>query len=253
MHNKLDDLFSLTAFLRFYPVDNDSNARRYILDPLGKKDPHVLADLRSIMTTVALRRTRSADQSRRRSERVESVLLSPAERGKYQETLLQARKTLAASTRDTASSSLLGTLLRLRQICSHGIYNIVSNATGSVPKCCQRGDDLPLTQTAPRAVRMGRQDRLCYDCGLAWSDNTSIPAFDILYDTQTGARVDSSAMEIDSGTDTLSFYSDRNESYMIQDESVSKTTKKSSKLEKVLSNLKELQQISGGSQGPVKR
>lgn len=252
MHNKLDDLFSLTAFLRFYPVDNDSNARRYILDPLGRKDPHVLADLRSIMTTVALRRIKLADQSRRRYERVESVVLTPAERGKYQEILQEARKTLDASTPDTPSSSLLRYLVRLRQICSHGIYNMVSNVTESVPTCCQCGDDLPSPKTAPRTVPMGQEDRLCYDCGLASSESTSTPASDNLYDNQTGARIPSSAMEIDSGTDTISSYL-LSESYMSQDESVSKPINKSSKLEKVLSNLKELQQVSDDSQDPVKR
>lgn len=159
-------------------------------------DPHVLADLRS------LRRTKIADQSRRRSKRVALVVLSPAERGKYQEILFQARKTLTTSTPDTRSSSLLGYLIRLRQICSHGIHNTISKVTESVPKCCQCDDDLPSPQTAPRTVRMGQQNGLCYDCGLASGDSTSILASGISYDTQTGARIDSSAMEIDSGTDT---------------------------------------------------
>ncbi len=253
VHNKLDDLFSLTTFLRFHPVDSGSNARRYILDPLGRKDPQVLADLRSIMTTVALRRTRVADQCRSRSEQVESVSLFLAEREKYQEILFQARRILAASTRNTPSTTLLGSLLRLRQICSHGICKVASNAIKNVPKCCQCGDDLPSLQTAPKAGPLGQQHRLCYDCDLASSDSVSIPASDHLHDAQVGAKRDFSAVEIDSGTDTGSVHHNMIQAYINHYEVDSRRTNISSKLEKVLLYLKELHQIPLGSQGPVKR
>ena len=252
VQNKLDDLFSLTAFLQFYPVDNDSNTRRYILEPLGRKDPDVLAHLRSIMTTVALRRTPVADPQRRRSERVEPVLLYPAEREQYREILSQAKKMLAASTRSTPSSILFTSLLRLRQICSHGTCQIDSSVPMKKLLCYQCGD-LISTPNLSTEIRMFQQARLCYDCDLAASGSTSDPTSRHPSVVQSGFGTDCLTTEIGSGIDTIpSSYNIANIS-MGQEEPISRTIGKSSKLEKVLSNLINLQQVFNNSQDPIKR
>ena len=253
VHNKLDDLFSLTTFLRFYPVDNESNTRKFILEPLGRKDPSALASLRSIMTTVALRRPQVADPSRHRSERVELVVLSPAEREKYRDILSQAQKMLAASTRTTSSSILLGSILRLRQICSHGISNLASIITKQRPVCYQCGDLLPSTPILSRETRLVQQHRLCYDCELASCDSSSI--------TMSGQpKITQSLVETDPLTTGVKTHRDivRSEYKMTdicigQGNAFTRTIEKSSKLEKVLSKLEELQRISNGSKDPIKR
>ena len=253
VHNKLDDLFSLTTFLRFYPVDSDSNARKYILEPLGRKDPIVLTNLHSIMTTVALRRPQVADPSRHRSERVESVVLSPAERDKYKEILGQARKMLAASTRSISASVLLGSILRLRQICSHGISKLASSITMQTSACMQCGDLLPSTPIASRETKLCQQNRLCYDCELASSDSTSIRTSGQPILTQSVVETDPMTTGVIIDRDTAFYDSTMIDVCMGQADSISRMIEKSSKLEKVLSDLIKLQRISDSSQDPLKR
>ena len=254
MQNKLDDLFSLTTFLRFYPVDNDSNARRYILDPLGRKDPQVLADLRSIMTTVALRRSQVADQTRRRFEHVQSVVLSSAERGKYREILSHAKALLDQTTRSNASNTLLGSLLRLRQICSHGLQGKSSRITDRTTRCSQCGDVLYNLPKVSKVVRIAPQDRLCYDCELAAGGNIPIPIFGLSSFAPSGQKIDHFPPGVNSSMETRSPDTQSStDDCMNQDEPASKTIEQSSKLEKVVSNLLELRQNSDNSQIPIKR
>ena len=253
VHNKLDDLFSLTRFLRVYPVDNDSNARRYILEPLGRKQPQVLTDLRSIMTTVALRRPQAANPSRNRSERVEPVELSPAERGKYKEILSHAQKMLAASTRSTSSSTLLGSVLRLRQICSHGISSLASSITKQAPVCYQCGDLLASTPSPSKEVETSQQTQLCYDCELASSDSTALPMPGQPKLTHSLIEANRLTTELNLGKDIALSDVAMSDVCAGQEDLFSRMTEKSSKLEKVLTNLKALHNVFDGNKDPIKR
>ena len=249
VQNKLDDLFSLTEFLRVYPIDNDSNARQYILGPLGNKDPHVLSHLRSIMTTMALRRTKVLVQGQCRLERVETVILSPEEREKYCEVLSQANEMLGHVSQ-IVSSNLLGYLLKLRQICSRGLHNSSWGHTVNLSTCTQCGD--ALSKSVHKEVQTVLQDQLCYDCELAASG--TILTLGRSRGTLSGRKIKYSATGTSTDTDTISPSNDSlNDDYLIREEPTFRTREKSSKLEKVLSNLRELQQNSKDSHDPIKR
>lgn len=111
MQNRLEDIFSLTEFLRFYPVDNPLNTRQHILAPLGRKDHKILKDLQIIMSSIALRRSKMTCESRSRVERVEVVVLSPEEREQYKMFLLEAKEKRTRRGRDTRAQVLLRAIL----------------------------------------------------------------------------------------------------------------------------------------------
>ena len=259
MQNKLEDLFSLTEFIRFYPVDNSSNTRRYILGPLGRNDKHVLMDLRSIMTTVALRRAKAACQSSCRSEIEELVVLSSNERERYNQILSHARALCSEFTRDSPSH-VLRSITKLRQICSHGTLNqtletrIDLRILEQRPTCRYCGDSLhpsPM-QIEPDQDVQGPQ--LCYDCALTWGDITTETSpkhssFDASSDETAGLSTVEKWMSIDeevSGSGDIDIDMARDESPVINAEN-------SSKLQKVLSKLIDLQRVFNNDNTPVKR
>lgn len=243
MQNKLEDLFSLTEFLRFYPVDNYSNARQYILNPLGRKDQHVLTYLRSIMTTVALRRAKAACQIRRRSEIQQLVVLSSDEREQYDRILFHAKKMRSKSTRDAPAQVLFRSIIKLRQICSHGKLNHSPETRsdrqtwGQSSNCRNCGDSLPRSPMPIEADQDIQGSQLCYDCALSWNDIATdlSPHHSLLdVDAQVSENED---VEMD----------------VYRDESPLLKAEKSSKLEKVFSNLFKRQRVFNDDRTPVKR
>lgn len=257
MQNKLDDLFSLTEFLRFYPVDSPSNARQYILNPLGRGDQRVLTDLRSIMTTVALRRAKAACQSRRRSEIEQSVVLSPSERELYDRILIHAKKSRSESAQD-ASHILLRSIIKLRQICSHGTLNQTPQVRSDlqslqqISNCRICGDSLPPMQIeADRDVQGGR---LCYDCTLTWNNiATGSPSQHSLFDAVSHQTAGLSTVDNWMSIDAEVSVNDDVEINMYRDEAAVVKAGTSSKLEKVLFNLIDLQRTLDNDKTPVKR
>ena len=114
VQNSLDDLFTLTEFLAFYPVDNRLNARRWILDPLGAKDENSIENFRLLIRSATLRRSRDSERNGRRSELEVKVILSSAERELYNSIRSKARTCLSPHDR-------FSYILRMRQVCSHGL------------------------------------------------------------------------------------------------------------------------------------
>lgn len=260
MQNKLEDLFSLTEFLRFYPVDNSSNARQYILNPLGRMDQRVLIDLRSIMTTVALRRAKAACQSRRRSEIEVPVILSPNERERYDQILFYAKKMRSGSARDAPSHVLFRSIIKLRQICSHGTLNQRPEIRSDLQileqrsNCRHCGDALPSSPMLIEADRDAQGSQLCYDCALTWNDlatdsSPQHPSFDASSHQTADLSTTEKWMSIDAAVsvnDDVEMDIDRDESSVMKAE-------ESSKLEKVLSKLSDLQGLFNNDETPVKR
>ena len=121
VQNRLDDLFTLTEFLGFYPVDNRANARRWILDPLGRKEEHALENLRLIMRTAAIRRSKVSESDCQRSEREVLVEFFQNEREQYDSTRTQARSMVTRNGNISSAHTLLSFILRMRQLCSHGL------------------------------------------------------------------------------------------------------------------------------------
>jgi len=138
VQNKLSDLFSLTQFLEFHPLDTHANARKYILEPLSRNDPQGLENLRLALHAISLRRARQACSTRQRFERVENVILNETEKELYVRTREQARKLAALSTGKAQGDVVLRAISTLRQICSHGDSTIPKSE--SCDKC---GNPIP--------------------------------------------------------------------------------------------------------------
>lgn len=259
MQNKLEDLFSLTEFIRFYPVDNCSNTRRYILNPLGRNDKHVLMDLRSIMTTVALRRSKAACQSSRRSEIEELIVLSSNERERYDQILSHARTLCSEFARDS-SSHVLRSIIKLRQICSRGTLNPTLETRRDPrileqrPSCRHCGDSLQPSPMQIEADQYVQGPQLCYDCALTWGDATpetspNHSSLDASFRETAVLSTDEKWMSID---EEVSVCGDIDID-MVRDESPVMNAENSSKLEKVLSKLIYLQGVFNNDNTPVKR
>ncbi|KAE8440874.1 hypothetical protein EG329_006361 [Mollisiaceae sp. DMI_Dod_QoI] len=118
VQNRLDDLFSLLQFLRFHPLENQSNARKYIFEPLGRQDEKGLRNLRLTMSVISLRRGKRQTCNRHRNEYMIHVNLSMDERQRYRSTLAEAQR-LARTSRN-CGHIMLQSISALRQLCSHG-------------------------------------------------------------------------------------------------------------------------------------
>ena len=183
-------------------------------------------------------------ESRSRVERVEVVVLSPEEREQYKMFVLEAKEKRTRRGRDTRAQVLLRAILKLSQLCSHGTLN--PKKAVSSPKdisyCPQCGNPLPLVLPKTEAIQSVREDqehRLCHDCTL--SGNINNPTIDS-QDQSIDDYVQLSSVPVMSGTD------------IYQDGSlIVKNDHKSSKLDKVLSNLVDLQTDFDNEGAPAKR
>ena len=128
VQNGLEDLFTLTEFLRFYPIENRLDSRRWILDPLGKKDASGLENLRLIMKAVALKRSTSSETHLGRAETEELVELCQAERERYDSIRVRARKKITRKGKNSSSHTLLSYILQMRQVCSCGLQDQTSRS-----------------------------------------------------------------------------------------------------------------------------
>lgn len=254
MQNGLEDLFSLTEFLRFYPIDNPSNTRLHILNHLGRNDEQALKNLRSLMTVVALRRTKAMCQTSRRSDRVEMITLSAMEREQYHLVLARVRHMRFNLARDSPHT-LLSALTKLRRICSHGVLDLSANLEQSVKRseeistCRICGDSIPLPTRQHEGFYDDQRIELCHDCSLDTNHDTS------LYFTSTSVSNQSKSEFFSGniGTDGEISITACSEISVQPDEVSAVTLKCSSKLERVLSNLIGLQKVLNDDGTPVKR
>lgn len=172
MQNSLDDLFTLTEFLRFHPVEDRRNARRWILDPLGTKKDYAIDNLRQLMGTVALRRSRDSEMKRARSDLDVAVALTDAEREQYGSIRTKAQKMIASPDPVSSAHNLLSYILQLRQICSHGLNDRVSGSGYAavhrpLPRnsvCNKCLEALPQSLVSQPSSFDGDESTYCMDC-----------------------------------------------------------------------------------------
>lgn len=126
VQNRLDDLFSLLQFLRFHPFQTLPNARRYILEPLGRQDEKGLRNLRLTMGAISLRRGRQQTCNRHRNEEMIHVNFSADERQRHR-SILEGAQHLARTTGKKRGHIILQSILALRQLCSHGYAHVPSS------------------------------------------------------------------------------------------------------------------------------
>ena len=259
VQNSLDDLFTLTEFLQFYPVDNRQNARRWVLEPLGTKEDYAIENFRRLIMTVALRRSRNSEMKQTRSDSEIVVTLSHPERQQYDSILTKARDWIASTNKITPTHTLLSCIHQLRQICSHGLYGGASTsepaaAGGPLPsntvcnKCLEAiPDDLILVSSLAESG----EPTYCQECAAEDRSNPSSitdfssPQSRICRDTsspKTWTAV--GATDISGGDD--------NGSIDLSATTVSRP-KRSSKIESVVHNLVLLEQRRHPGLTPIKR
>jgi SNF2 family DNA or RNA helicase len=134
IQNRLDDLASLVAFIRLYPLNNSIEFKNHIIKPFAesKKVPSDSTNLRILLDSILLRRRRQVILLPNRLEVYRLVDFSPEETLLYnsvREDVVAATK--ATDTKDT-SRNFLQAQLRLRLICNHGTHEITSNSSQSV-------------------------------------------------------------------------------------------------------------------------
>lgn len=252
VQNSLNDLFSLTEFLGFYPVETRLNARRWVLDPLGARDENSIENLRLLVKSATLRRSRNSERNGRRSEHEVKVILSSAERELYSSIRSKARICLSPHDR-------FSYILKMRQVCSHGLREQderLQNATvarelSHEPTVCYRcGEDLSPTPSRNLTLRTNIAHQLCFECADEQDDiANSISESPSLQD---GICEEPNTLVSDMDVGMLDAISE-NDVDMDRDQIRPATSQLSAKIRTVLSNLLKLQQERHQDTTPIKR
>lgn len=260
VQNRLDDLFSLLQFLRFHPFQALPNARKYILEPLGRQDEKGLRNLRSTMGVISLRRGRRQTCNQHRNEEVIPVNLSLDERQYYRSILAEAQR-LARTSGKKRGHIILQSISSLRQLCSHGSAHVpcsnlhpnhnnkYNNSLSPVSVNCDNCHQNFLhSDSIIGAFNGSCGHKVCPDC---------------LHEQKNGQYLDSITtfsqcyvcQEPIVASDLTDMGSPDNDIDMGQDDDLPLAEVLSSKMEKVLSSLIELQERSHeeSGNGPIKR
>jgi len=170
VQNKLSDLFSLTQFLRFEPLESHTNARKYVLEPLSRKDPQGLENLRLALQVISLRRTNKSCSTLRRIEVFEQVVFNETEKCYYFATRDEARKSLILATGKSQGQILLRAISNLRHICSYGgaIIGASSNyqAVQDHDTCDNCACQIETHEASPYYFYGTCGHKMCYECTL---------------------------------------------------------------------------------------
>ena len=170
VQNSLQDLFSLTKFLRFAPFDEQTTVNKHILRPLQQKDRKGLENLRLVMQAFCLRRTKKVCQMVHKNEKTVNIDLSESERRAYGAIRDQGKYRLSqASRRGTHESGrvLLHTIHCLRQFCSHGqtVDSASSDILSETNRICTHCSVIfSATPSQELKLRGSRGHVLCQDC-----------------------------------------------------------------------------------------
>ncbi len=257
VQNRLDDLFTLTEFLGFYPVENRANARRWILDPLGRKEEHALENLRLLMRTVAIRRPKLSESDCKRSEREVPVDLFQAEREQYNSTRAQARSMVTRTGNRSSAHTLLSFILQMRQLCSHGLSreamirrsNSLREASPCAIVCDRCADSFNPADSTTLNLTASDGPRYCPEC--AFEDDISAALPKQLWSVQNGVYQDTTS--VSRLEDQLVENSDDDVIEMDIDGPSISGTQTSSKIDSIVRNLIELDRLRHHDSKPIKR
>ena len=126
IQNKLEDLASLIKFLRIPLLERLSEFRRHIMHPIEIGSNSCLRNLRLLLDSVCLRRSKELLNLAESAEKIKWIDLSPHEEQKYLCIGEQSRIAIedAVSGKNTAMaySTVLKALLQLRTLCNNGTY-----------------------------------------------------------------------------------------------------------------------------------
>ncbi|KIV91772.1 hypothetical protein PV10_06278 [Exophiala mesophila] len=125
IQNRLDDLGSLTRFLRMYPYDTPARFNQFIRGPTQSDDPSFLKMLRVFVDSFTLRRLRDRIDLPKREDYIDLLKFSPQERRLHDffKEIAHVRIRELADTQGKNSGvqhHVLRGIMTLRLICAHG-------------------------------------------------------------------------------------------------------------------------------------
>jgi SNF2 family DNA or RNA helicase len=168
IQNRLEDLSALVEFLRVNPFDNPREFRRVFLEPIDRQDSKGWDRLRSLVQAISLRRTKAALEQEIALPPPQTVTcqvsLDVEERRAYN---LVKRRCAMAIDSGGGQINTFQLILRLRQICNHGVDLLPTNLREWLQLTSRFGIHVPL------------QPEICESCGLAIQE-VDEAAFEVL-------------------------------------------------------------------------
>ena len=139
IQNSLEDLASLVKFLRIPQLDTTTVFRKHVIFPMENGHGDHLRNLRLLLDSICLRRTKDLLDLPEPIETLQWVQLSPTEEEIYarigEEAKLEIESAISVYKTTKAYSSILRALLRLRILCNNGTYQIdtLKASSSSIP------------------------------------------------------------------------------------------------------------------------
>ena len=135
IQNKIDDLGSLIRVLRVVPFDSNANFRQYISEPLLTDREAGGQNLRLLLRSMCLRRTRNLLDIPKPEDQTITLFLSTEERGMYSQIIEDTKRKIddfiSSRSITKAYNGVFHAILRLRLLCNHGTQQISPSRTES--------------------------------------------------------------------------------------------------------------------------
>ncbi|KAI8630497.1 SNF2 family N-terminal domain-containing protein [Xylariaceae sp. FL1651] len=129
IQNSLEDLGALVSFLKVPILENAPTFRKFITNPINSTSRSRFQNLRVLLRTICLRRTRQLLDLPEPVPKLRRLPLTRLEQSQYNDLLAQSRTwiDMAVSKRgkSNANSAFLESLLKLRLFCNNGPSNAV--------------------------------------------------------------------------------------------------------------------------------
>src|SRR2546421_9845692 len=126
IQNGLEDIGSLIKFIRVTPFDSSTNFQRYIIEPLLAEIPDCGQNLRLLLGSICLRRTKRHLKISDPILDTVKLRLSAEEQALYSEILEKSRKTMDESVSSKSMikryNGMFAAIARLRMLCNHGTF-----------------------------------------------------------------------------------------------------------------------------------
>ncbi|KAF2178005.1 hypothetical protein K469DRAFT_676470 [Zopfia rhizophila CBS 207.26] len=131
IQNSLEDLGALATFLKVPILENAPTFRRFVTTPITTGSKGRFENLRSLLQTICLRRTRELLDLPEPIPQIRRLPLTQSERGEYDELLRGCRTKIdmavSGRRKGRINSTVLESLLKLRLFCNNGNINAVFN------------------------------------------------------------------------------------------------------------------------------
>jgi len=164
IQNRLEDIGSLIKFLRIAPFDSNSEFRRHILDPLTLNREGCDRNLRLLLGSVFLRRTRRLLQVPEAKYETLILSLSAEERLRYSQIIGESKRriddSISSKALAKAYNGILQVILRLRILCNNGTISRLTD-----PESKSNSPDAPASGSEDMLTMTKEDDKLtCAFC-----------------------------------------------------------------------------------------